>query len=91
MIDISAHRIDARSVLNGKGNYFKMDKRYCNAICIPFKNSENRFYNEKGSFLLKTGNVLFIPQGTSYELETQQTGTVGLINFMGEMNFDNLS
>ena len=91
MLEILAKRIEARSVLNVKGNYFKMDNRYCHGICIPFENSLNRFYNEKSSCLLEVGNALIIPKGTSYELDTINSGTVGLINFVGEVNIEELN
>lgn len=86
MKDIIAFHIDARNVKNEMGNYFKMDKRYCHAIIIPFKDSENVFHGESGRYKLVEGKVLYIPKGLSYELVTHKTGTVGLINFMGEMD-----
>jgi len=86
MKNIFATHLDIRSVYNEMGNYFKMDKRYCHAICVPFENSENVFHGESGRYKLTEGKVIYIPMGLSYELVTHKDGVVGLINFMGEMN-----
>ncbi len=86
MKNIYATHLDVRSVPNELGNYFKMDNRYCHAICIPFMDTENVFHGESGRYKLKEGKVIYIPMGLSYELVTHKPGIVGLINFMGEMD-----
>ena len=90
MLNIKAYYLDVRSFWNKLDNYFKMDKRYCNAICVSYDESRNRFYNESGSYILEKGKVLFIPQGVSYELQTEKSGYVGLINFMGSMELKDI-